>query len=183
MRNMQTFKYLQRFFMLGILGICLSSVGCMIGPNNGDRVANRDTYIAFSGVTLVGGEKVDIQAKDATTGAWKTIDSFHTLDSPASWDGKNWYWGYKSAKIPRSCWKLHILGSVDRVYWSAEVRMVTESGYAMIGFDRGFDNWFYDNLGGAAGGPAHNGTPEDFQEQMSGKNSATIYTDVMAPGG
>ncbi len=176
-------KNIKRVIAVGVLGICLSSAGCMIGPNDGDRVRNRDSYIAFSGVTLVGNERVDIQAKEVATGHWKTIASFHTVDAGANWDGRTWYWGFRSAKVPRECWKLHILGSVDRVYFSAEVRMVTESGYAMIGFERGFERWFYDNLESSPrASSAHRGTPDEFSEQMAGKSSVTIYTDVMAPG-
>ena len=172
-------KYSQLSAMSLLVVACLSFAGCMIGPNDGDRVSDRDDRVLFNCVSNVPGEEVQIQAKNATSGAWQTIDSFHVGTSAAHWNGSSWYFGMKTVSIPRECWKLHLLGSVDRYYFTSEVRLLTENGASMISFKRGFEAWFYERV--IAESPvSHEATQEEFNSWMSGKSSATLRTNVQS---
>jgi len=138
--------------ILALSALALLSSGCMLTPNNGDLVGNRDSLVPFQVTTIGDSGTVTIQARNQTSGAWQDIDHIDTHFGPIHWEGYGWYFGAKSIRIPRSCWKLKFAGhTVDRVYYSADVRAITSDGLRVQTFQGGFFEWFSDGASWRAG--------------------------------
>lgn len=156
--------------------IAISSSGCMLSPNDGDRVANRDTYIPFRVATAGTDGRVTIEAKNQTSGTWQEIGSVDTYLGPIEWEGYDWYIGSNSLQIPRSCWKTLFAGNtVDRVYFKAEIRARAATGNVRT-FRRGFYDWFSDGAYWDSG-YRNRRTIGEVEEFYQG-NVITIYTNV-----
>lgn len=162
----------------GILSILSMTSGCMLSPNDGDSVANRSSYVSFK-VGTIGEEHVRIQARNVSTGGWVTIGEMDANIGPIPWDGTDWYVGLKSLRIPNSCWDLHFAGhTVDRVYFTAEVRAITDSG-AAVTFERGFYDWFRDGDTWTSSGYGNSHSPAEVMDWSTGTSTVTIRTYVM----
>ena len=171
---------LKYFSMIVMVAVCLSNLGCMIGPNHRDIVDDRDELLYFHGVTLQSGETIEVQAKRVSDGVWVKIGEVQTQPIPVPWSGQTWYFAGGDFAVPHSCWKLHVLGSVDRIRYSAEVRMVTSDGFAMFAYKKGYSDWFMEQLNLVSMDP-FDATQQEVAEWSAGKNSATIYTKVITP--
>lgn len=132
--------------ILAIAVLAAANSGCMLSPNNGERLSDRDERFGMSIATLQE-ETVQVQARNQTTGAWQNVGTVETGSSVFPYAGYDWHYGTSNIQVPRECWKLFLAGSsVDRIYYRSELRAITSDGYPVATFRNGFFEWFADGL-------------------------------------
>ncbi len=155
--------------------------GCMVTPNTSERVSDRDDGVLVMMATL-SPEDVEIEALNKFTGLWQNIGIVTTNFDSIEFAGRNWIVGSNEIHIPDECWKVRLAGhSLDRIYYEAEIRAITESGAEALTFQRGFYDWVLNGLDTIASGDLR--LERDASEAASRVNGPTlkIRTDIITP--
>jgi tyrosinase-like protein len=105
-------------FIISVLGLS----GCTVGLQDGMRINNTSSSITPTGYVTSApsaGDKVRIQARNASTGGWVTIRDNVSISSSVSWTTSNgtqlYWWNAGSLNIPNAYWYSGTGGSYARV--------------------------------------------------------------------
>ena len=164
------YKY-KRLFAFVPMTLCLISSGCMLTPNEGEVISNRNQPVYFGIATGTPNEVVEIQAKNPSSGEWEAIGQMTTFPIPVDANGLQWYLATTEIPVPHAFWQQMNAG--NSVFYSAEVRTIGESGNAMAGFQVGTRDWILQNIGPET----FEGSFADFLDRVTG-DSVQIVTEI-----